>query len=109
MPELGHAHGVEADLVAEERHGAVGPIAAQTSALTAAKESRTTASAACARHAPSVDEPDLEPGALELGRDLRPGAVDDADLVPLRQRERERRRLSRDRTADLEHDPAHVR
>jgi hypothetical protein len=35
--------------------------------------------------------------------------VDDADLVPLGEGERERGRLVRDRTADLEDDPAHER
>ena len=42
----------------------------------------------CARHAPSVDETDFEPGTREFGRDLRPGPVDDADVVLLRQGQR---------------------
>src|SRR5262249_1657335 len=37
-----------------------------------------------ARHPPAADERDLQPAALHLRRDLRAGAVDDADLVALR-------------------------
>ena len=107
MPQLGEAYGFQADLVPEERHRERSDrrADARVDGREGAAHDRERR---LARHAASVDEPDLEPGPLELGRDLRPGAMNDADLVPLRQRERERRGFSRDGAADLEHDPAHV-
>ena len=108
MAELGHAHRVEPDLVAEERHGLWADRLAEPG-VDGGERLAHDRQRRVARHAPPVDEPNLEPGTLELGGDLRPGAVDDADLVLLGQRERERRRLSRDRPADLEDDAAHVR
>ena len=97
----------EADLVAEERQ-ARGPIAAQTVALTAASDSRTTASASRRRDAAAADELDRQPAPLHLLGDLRPGAVDDdrPRRPLLGEGEHRADRLAADRAAELDHDPA---
>ena len=59
------------------------PSAAQSAALTASIESRTTSSA-CARRAPAaLNELDGNPTPVHLLGDLRPGAVHDDDFVAL--------------------------
>jgi hypothetical protein len=61
------------------------------------------------RHAPAVHESDLDPSLCHLERDLRPGAVHDANLVPLiGQRERIGDRVAGDGAAELDHDSRHV-
>ena len=88
---------------------ASGPIAAHTSAFTAASDSRTTASTSGDGDAAAVDEPDGDAEPLELGRDLRSRPVHDDDVMTGRMEgKRLGRPLGRDATAELEHDPAHV-
>ena len=108
MPELRDAHGLEADLVAEERHGS-GPIAEQTSALTAAKDSRTTASAASlVTRRPSTNLTS-SPARSSSAEICGPAPWTTQTSWPCASASASVARLARDRAADLEHDPAHVR
>ena len=62
------------------------------------------------RHAPPADELHLEPAPLHLLRDLRAGAVHDADRVAGGAKARDRvGRSPRRRAANLEDDEAHER
>ena len=106
--ELGHLHRVEADLVAEEGHRPR-PDRGADPGVDGGERVPHDGERLGARHAPSLDEADLEAGALELGRDLRPSAVDDADVVPLSEAEHERPALLGDGATDLQDDEAHVR
>ena len=82
-PELRHLHRVEADLVAEEGHRAWADRCADP-VVDIGERLPDDRERVGARHAPSLDEAHLEAGALQLGRDLRARAVNDADVVPLR-------------------------
>ena len=105
--ELRDPHSFETDLVAEERHGER-PDSRADRLVDGGERARgrPRAPRRSSRAGPRRTAPRDRP--LELGRDLRAGAVDDADLVRGREAERERSRVARDRAADLEDDdPAH--
>ncbi|PWQ88684.1 hypothetical protein DKX15_17985, partial [Enterococcus faecium] len=61
------------------------------------------------RDAPAADELDRDPAPLHLRRALRPGAVDDAALVLLGERQDLSRDTAGDRAADLDDQTAHER
>ena len=95
--ELRDRLGAQADVVAEERHGAR---AERRPQLLVHRRERGAhdLDALGGRHAPAADELDRDAGALHLDADLRAGAVDDADLVVARELEH-RARADRDATA----------
>ena len=85
------------------------PIAAHSARVDGGERARARSRVPRARDAAAADELDRDPGPLHLARDLRAGAVDDAEA---RARAPARRPLGRavgDRAADLDHQPAHVR
>jgi hypothetical protein len=104
-----HAGSPAADRVAEQRQGAR-PDRATDVALTCARDcAHDVEHLGVVTRRPSTKRR-IDPAALHLGRDLRPGAVDDDDVVALLpQRERlGRSRQLRPRPAELDHDAAHV-
>ena len=107
-PERLHLGRLQADLVAEERERGR-PDRGADVAVDLGERGAHDLQHLARRHPPPVDEGRVDAAALHLGRDLRPGAVDDDDVVALLpQGERLGRRGGGDAPAELDHDAAHV-
>jgi hypothetical protein len=105
----GDLNRVEPDLVSEETDGACSKCATQRPVD--GREGRTNDREPCFRgDAPAADELDGDPEALHLLGDLRPGAVNDADVMArVGELQDEPGRLVRHRTAAFEYDDTHER
>ena len=100
--------GVQPDRITEERHGG-GADRRAHGRVHLRERGADDVQHLGRRHPPALDEGGHDPAPLHLGRDLRPGAVDDDDVVsggP--QGQRLARSLRRDAPTQLEDDPAHV-
>jgi hypothetical protein len=106
--ELRHPDGLEADLVAVERHGAR-PDRGTDRLIHHRERAPDDPKSVGARYAASLDEADVQPRPRQLRRDLGACTVHDAHLVLRGERERRHGRLRGDRAADLEHDARHER
>ena len=88
---------------------AAGPSAAASFAPTATSDAAHDGEGLRVREATAVDERDWNPAGLQLGSDLRPGSVDDDDLVSgVVAIESEADRVTRDASAELEHEAHQV-
>jgi hypothetical protein len=108
MTERRDGDGGETDLVAEQGNRARPDRCAEGGVD---RRERRADDVECgrARDPATADEATLDPRLLELGRDLRPRPVDDADPVRAREREHELGRVRGDRAAELDDDDTHVR
>ena len=108
-PELGNVRRLQPDLVAGERDG-VRPDRGAQLLVDGGEAVAHDVERLRRRHAPPADELHLEPAPLHLLRDLRAGAVHDADRVAGGAKARDRvGRSPRRRAANLEDDEAHER
>jgi hypothetical protein len=103
QPELGNLRRTHADLVSEQPDRTLADRVAKVG-VHERERAADEPIGGRARHPPAADELDLEPVARHRLRDLRASAVHDADLVFVRKVVHERRRVGRNRAAELQDD-----